>query len=148
MEKLQEAIKYISVQTTALCKKVTNNEYPIGYLTIFSHYPKEFEKLKEMALRLGKIVGDHNGPIFRLHSPIKLISNDLAKIRVRKPDPYRLHVGCTDFIMPSYDSFKKTFLRKNPNNLRLIKRPEFEMIEFFDPDYDVLAYVLNTKPPE
>jgi hypothetical protein len=54
-----------------------------------------------------------------------------------------MQVGCNDFEVQDYKKFKAEYLPKHPSNLRLIERPEYEMVEFFDPDYDVLAYVVS-----
>lgn len=142
-EELFEAINYTASKTTELCNKVTGYKYPISGLTIFSHYLREFEELKKIALGLGKLDSENNGPYVKLYEPIKLFGNELTLLRVRQPDPYRLHVGCNDFEVSNYEEFKKQYLEAKSNNLRLIKRLEYEMIEFFDPDFDVLAYVLS-----
>ncbi len=81
-------------------------------------------------------------------SCISLLSyqkNELSLLRIRKPDPYRMQVGCNDFKVPDYHDFKRKYLDKNQSNLRLIERPEYEMVEFYDPDYDVLAYVVSKE---
>lgn len=142
-DELREAIFYVTQKTTELCKKVTGNEYPISSLTIFTHYPDEYEKLKSIIFELGILDHENNGPFIKLHQPITLSKSKLELLRIRQPDPYRLHVGCDDFKVENYENFKNQFLKKSPNNLRLIKRPGYEMIEFFHPDYDVLAYVLS-----
>lgn len=143
-DQLYEAIEYVANKTTELCKRITGNEYQINGLTIFSHYPNEFDKLKRIVLDLGTFYKEHNGPYVKLHQPIQLFKNSLSLLQIRQPDPYRFHVGCNDdFEVGDYQDFKRQFLNKNPNNLRLIERPEYEMIEFFDPDYDVLAYVVS-----
>ncbi len=144
-EELLEAIAYAATKTTKLCKKVSGNEYSISSLTIFAHYPDEFEKLKSILFELGELDHENNGPFVRLSQKIKLPNNELELLRVRQPDPYRMHVGCNDFEVSNYEEFKSKYLDNNPNNLRLIKRPEYEMIEFFDPDFDILAYVLSSS---
>lgn len=141
---LFEAIHYVASESSKLCKKVIGKEYPISGLTIFAHYPKEFETLKKILLKMGSLVSENNGPFIRVRESISLPNNKLDLFRIRKPDPYRLHVGCNDFQVPSYKEFKKKCLERNPDNLRLIVRPEYEMIEFFDPDFDVLAYVVSS----
>lgn len=142
-EKLLEAIGYVADKATQLCRKITGNEHPISGLTIFSHYPEEFQTLKKIQLEIGVLQSEYNGLYVCLHQPIYLAHNKLELLRVRIPDPYRMQVGCCDFEVENYQNFKREFLSKNPNNLRLIERPEYEMIEFFDPDYDVLAYVVS-----
>lgn len=142
-DKLYEAVDYVAVKTTKLCEKIVKDKYPISTLTIFSHYPDEFEQLKKILFELGELDHENNGPFVKLYKPIQLSNNKLELLRVRQPDPYRMQVGCNDFEVPDYKEFKKQFLDENPDNLRLIVRPKYEMIEFFDPDYDVLAYVLS-----
>lgn len=143
-QSLLETVNYVVSETTKMCQKITSKEYPISSLTIFSHYIAEFETLQELLLEMGELKAENNGPYVKLRSPIKLQLNELIFLRIRKPDPYRMQVGCSDFEVPDYEQFKSEFL-DGKNGLRLIQRPEYEMIEFFDPDFDVLAYVLS-KP--
>ena len=142
-DQLLEAIDYVAQQTTQLSTKITGREYPIGYLTIFSHYSDEFDGLIKIVQNLGVQDGANNGFSFLLHKPIVLLRGDLTRVRIRKPDPYRMQVGCDDFVVPDFIEFRNEFLDTHPDNLRLIKRPEHEMIEFFDPSFDVLAYVVS-----
>ena len=142
---LLEAVQYVALKTTELGKSIVGVEYTIGYLTIFTHYPDEFNELREIAAALGEIKDANNGFMISLEAPIQLPNNELTKLRIRKPDPYRAHVGCNDFVIPQYEAFKNEFLGAKPSNLRLIERPDYEMIEFFDPDFDVLAYVVNKE---
>jgi hypothetical protein len=142
-QELRRAIDYVTTQTTSLCRKITNKEYPISYLTIFSHSDEEFSNLRQVVEPLGQIVDANNGYAVKLKNPIQLANGELGKIRIRKPDSERPQVGCNDFAIPDYALFKKTELLNHPNNLRLIKRSEYEMIEFFDPEYDILAYVVS-----
>jgi len=143
-DELLETITYIACETTKLCIQVTGHEYPISSLTVFAHYPNEFIQLKDILLSMGKFKSENNGPFVELYEPIHLPSQELSLVRIRKPDPYRMQVGCNDFEIPSYENFKGEFLNKN-ECVRLIERPEYEMIEFFNPDFDVLAYIIS-KP--
>jgi len=92
---------------------------------------------------MGKRFNENNGPRIVLNNPIIIGKNKIEYLRIRKPDTYRMQTGCCDFIVDDYNDFKKTSLHRNKTNLRLIKRDEYEMIEFFDPDFDVLAYVVS-----
>lgn len=84
---------------------------------------------------MGSFDHESNGTFVKLHSPISFKGNQVIMLRIRKPDPYRMHVGCCDF--------KAKILKENSKNLREIVRPEYNMIEFFDFDFDVLAYVVG-----
>jgi hypothetical protein len=147
-EELLGAIDYVVVRTTELGKMVTGQLHYISSLTIFSHFPDEFENLKKILLEMGDMEAENNGPLVKLKTPIKAGKNNIKFLRIRKPDPYRAQVGCADFITDDYETFKKDYLDNHPQNLRLFKRPEYEMIEFFDLSYDVLAYVLSRNPYE
>ncbi|MDP2638773.1 MAG: hypothetical protein Q8P06_01225 [Candidatus Azambacteria bacterium] len=140
---LRGVVIYIADKTSDLAKKIIGKTLPISSLTIFAHHPDEFEKLSKMAKTLGNFVNENNGPRVALHEPIKVGENTVIHLRIRKPDPYRMQVGCGDFDVPNYVAFKNEYLSEHLNNLRLIKREDYEMIEFFDPDYDVLAYVVS-----
>ncbi len=142
-KELREAVVYVADKTSDLAKKIIGKTLPISSLTIFAHYPDEFEKLSGMVKTLGNFVNENNGPRVALHEPMKVGENTIIHLRIRKPDPYRMQVGCSDFGVQDYNLFKNEYLFKHSNNLRLIERKDYEMIEFFDPDFDVLAYVVS-----
>ncbi len=142
-EQLLRAAEYIATKTSELCKKVLRQNLPISSLTVFAHYPEEYEHLTKILNALGTFYNENNGPRVVLDKPLKIGNNTITHLRVRKPDPHRMQVGCNDFDIENYIEFKKQNLLAHPNNLRLIDRPEYEMVEFFDPDYDVLAYAVS-----
>ncbi len=141
-QQLRKTVIYIANETSKLSKKIIGKILPIKSLTVFSHYPDEFEKLSEITKTIGNFLNENNGPRIILHKPIKVGNNTIIHLRIRKPDPYRMQVGCNDFEIIDYNTFKNENLSKHTNNLRLIKRSNYEMIEFFDPDFDILAYVV------
>ena len=143
-EKLIEAVKYVASQTSMLAQKIVRQSFPISSLTIFSHSQDEFENLVKIQSELGSFYNENNGPRIALYEPIIAGENRITYLRIRKPDPERPQVGCNDFDT-DYESFKNQYLAAHPNNLRLVKRPDYEMIEFFDPDFDVLAYVISKE---
>lgn len=144
-EELLKAVHYIADRSSVMCAKIIGHVLPISSLTVFSHYPDEFEYWEKMLPLMGAVLTYNNGPYVNLTEPILLPTGKIMKLRVRYPDPERPQVGCNDFEVKDYTSFKKHYLDTNPNNLRLIMRPEYEMIEFFDKDFDVLAYVLSKQ---
>lgn len=139
-KELVKGVKYVAKENTKLCKKLTGKKLPISSITIFSHYRQEFQKLSAILHRLGSLYDENNGPRVTLHKPIKAAGHRITQLRIRKPDPYRMQVGCSDFDV-NYEEFKTAFSKAK--GLRIIRRQEYEMIEFFDPDFDVLAYVVN-----
>lgn len=142
-EELLQAVTYVAQQSNKLCEKITSKSLPVTYLTICAHYPDEYEQLVKVASTLGEVVEANNGIAIMPKEPIKTASQTISKLRIRKPDPYRTQVGCNDFDAGDYQEFKEKYLVANPNNLRVIQRPEYEMIEFYDPDFDVFSYVVS-----
>ncbi len=144
-ERLIAAVRYVAESTTDMLKEITGESLPIGPLTVFSHYPDEFENLKSILVSMGQVTHQNNGPFVRLDQPIKVGDQKIVNLRVRMPDPYRMQVGCNDFIVNDYVKYKGGVLHTFSQNVRLFDRPDFEMIEFYHPDYDVLAYVLGER---
>ncbi len=140
-----KAINWIVVKTIKLGELATNQPYNISSLTVFAHYPQEFEQIKIMLLEMGTEVAENHGPFVKLTKPLNIESNNIDTVRIRRPDPYRMQVGCVDFKVENYEEFKNTYLTNEPENLRLIEREDYEMIEFFDPNLDVLAYVVSKQ---
>ena len=141
---LIQAIQYIAKKTRELNLSITGNEYPISSLTVFSHYADEFENLKKILVSLGEQFAENNGPFVKLRKPIIIEGGQtIDKVRIRKPDQERPQVGCNDFTVPDYEEFKQIQLANHPDRLHLIERLEYDMIEFHDPEFDVLAYVLS-----
>lgn len=70
---------------------------------------------------------------------------------IRRPDPYRLHVGDVDFYLEEseYTKLKSKMLNgKKVNGARGFERPDLDMIELYDPDLDALGYVSTNKMTE
>lgn len=140
-EELIKVVKYIATETLKLAKKIIRKTFPIKSLTVFAHSQSEYELLTGILAEMGKPHNYNNGPRVELSEPIKVRSNYINYLRVRTPDVERPQIGCNDFEI-NYDDFKKTYLDKYKNKLIFIKRLEYEMIEFRDPDFDVLAYAV------
>jgi len=141
-EELIEAVKYVAIETSRLAKKIVGKTFPITSLTIFAHSQFEFDNLIQILADIGKPYNYNNGPRVTLYKPILIDDNKIIHLRIRKPDPERPQVGCNDF-KTSYNRFKSKYLSKHSKNLIFIERPKYEMIEFRDSDFDVLAYVVE-----
>lgn len=141
---LLKAVEYVARTTTLLAEKIVGEPFPIKSLTIFSHDQLEYENLVKILAELGMPYNESNGPRVVLHNPIIAGDNKITHLRIRKPDLERPQVGCNDF-ETDYTAFKEQYLDAHPGNLRLIKRPAYEMIELSDPEFDVLAYVVSPE---
>ncbi len=139
---LIESVKYVAQETTRLCEKIIGKSFPIKSLTIFTHEEMEYKLLFAILGTLGNPYNYNNGPRIELFEPIIVGDNKITHLRLRKPDIERPQVGCNDF-ETDYELFKNEYLNKYPENLNLIIRPEYEMIELHDEKFDVLAYVVS-----
>jgi hypothetical protein len=142
-DELLQAVRYVAEQTSELSKKIIGCSFSIKSLTIFSHFEDEFINLKKILFELGDLYNENNGPRIKLHQPIKIGDNQIEYLRIRQPDSERPQVGCCDFEVEDYFAFKNQYLESHKDNLRLIIRTEYEMIEFFHPGFYVLAYVVS-----
>lgn len=143
-DKLVEAVIYTATASSQMCSGILGTSLPIHTLTIFSHFDTEFEFLKRTLLDMGSPFNENNGPRVTLNEPIQVGENTITHLRIRHPDSERPQVGCNDFDVENYETFKQAHLLKHPKNLHLIQRPDYEMIEFKDLKYDVLAYVVSS----
>lgn len=150
-KELLEAIKHIHFECYRLCKQSFGEYFPnAGNIGVFCHYDDEYESLTELRKEMTEASDNYNQKYFKLHEPIVISAKDdvpettYTYLYIRKPDPYRFHVGDIDFYFPqeSYDKLKNEMLRgKNVKGARVFDRPDLDMIELFDPDSDVLGYV-------
>jgi hypothetical protein len=157
-EELFKAIKHTHLECYKLCKQsfgcYLSNAGNIG---IFCHYDEEYERLIGIRKELTEISDNMNQKYFRLHKPIVIpAQGDVPEttytyLYIRKPDPYRYHVGDVDFYLETkkYKKLKKSLLAgKQMIGARVFKRPDLDMIELYDPDVDALAYVSTNKMTE
>lgn len=141
--KLQEAVVHVARSTSEMVRRIVGVVPPIHSLTVFAHYPDEFQFLSREVLRMGSLFNENNGPRVALHEPIRVGQHTITHLRIRVPDPHRMQVGCNDFDIADYHSFRKKHIPAHSENMRIIPRGSYEMIEIFHPDYDVLAYVVS-----
>ncbi len=145
-EDVIKMVQVIAEKVERLVSGTVGRELPITYLTIFSHHPHEYNRFVEWASELGIKSEVNNGVRFALNEPIQTAGGAIKSVRIRKPDPYRSQIGCADVRVEDYSQFKSEEVPKYAENLRLIERPEYDMIEFFDFNCnDVLAYVLSNQ---
>jgi len=141
-KELIEVVRYVATKTSKLADRIVGKVFSIKSLTVFAHSQSEYELLTGILGEVGKPYNFNNGPRVELHKSINVGSNQITHLRIRKPDIERPQIGCNDF-ETDYELFKSNYLFNHPDNLRLIKRPKYEMIEFYDPNFDVLAYVVS-----
>lgn len=157
-EELLKAIKHIHFECYKLCKQSFGHHLPnAGNMGIFCHYDQEYDRLIQMRKKLTEESGNLNQKYFCLHKPIVIQAygdapeTTYTHLYIRKPDPYRHHVGDVDFYLEpeKYEELKASLLagRKIPG-ARIFERTDLDMIELYDPDLDALAYVSTSRMTE
>lgn len=150
-EQLLEAIHHIHYTSYKLCftvmgKYLSSN----GNIGVFCHYEDEYEKL--IALRKETTDGTSDNPnqkYFPLSEPIVIPAKDdmpkttYTHLYIRKPDPYRHHVGDIDFSLDDsyYQQIKEKVKQGKYPWARIFPATNIDMIELYHPDSDVLAYI-------
>lgn len=157
-EELLEAIKHMHFESHKLCNQ-TFGKYleNAGNIGIFCHYDDEFIFLKKLRETLCEPSDNPDQKYFLLHNSITIPEKDgvpettYTHLYIRRPDPYRHHVGDVDFYLAQkeYEKLKKSLLAgKKMDGARVFERPDLDMIELYNPDSDLLAYVSTKKMTE
>lgn len=148
---LLAAIEHIHVQCYTLCYQSFGKYLPnAGNVGVFCHYDQEFNFLINLRQQLTEASDNLDQKYFRLLQPIiippkgEIPETAYTYLYIRKPDPYRAHVGDIDFCLPlgDYTKLKQSMLAgKQIHGARVFDRPDLDMIELYDPDIDALGYV-------
>jgi hypothetical protein len=157
-KQLLEAIQYVHVACHRLCRQSFSEYLPVaGNVGIFCHYDSEYEQLTTLRQELTEPSDNVNQKYFRLHEPIVVPAQDgipeatYSYLYIRKPDPYRAHVGDVDFFVgiDRYAGLKQSLENGEViAGARLFPRADLDMIELFNPDVDVLGYVSTATMTE
>ncbi len=150
-EELLKAIEYIHFTSYRLCRQSFGQYLPnAGNIGVFCHYDDEYKYLIELRKKLTEDSENFNQKYFRLHKPIVIPAQDGVPettyefLYIRKPDPYRHHVGDIDFYLEEteYQKIKQSLEAGQVlPGARIFPGPHLDMIELYHPDSDVLAYV-------
>jgi hypothetical protein len=153
-EQLFEAIEYIHFASYALCKDSFSKYLPnSGNIGVFCHYEDEYETLVAIRKQLTEPSDNPDQKYFTLYEPIVIAAREDVPettynyLYIRKPDPYRHHVGDVDFYLEQSEyNARKQSLQNGAviPGARIFPRNDLDMIELYNPDVDVLAYV-STK---
>lgn len=156
-ETLLKAVEYVAKEVSKMMFRNYGDLYEIRYLTIFSHYREEYDSTIKFLNGMGQVEAANNGKRVILKKPLSIKTMtleingeqedqivNLKMIRIRKPDPYRMQVGCCDLVISSKDEYSFELTKTDSDDgAREIVRPDMSMIEFYDPDFDVLAYIVK-----
>ena len=150
-DQLKQAIEYTHFACFKLSKLAFGEYLPVaGNTAIFCHYDDEYKLLTN--IREG--LTDESDTLFTKYYHLKeriiippkedIPETTYTHLYIRKPDQNRSQVGDVDFLMEKdeYAELKQSLLDgKEIKGARVFERQEPDMIELYDPDMDVLAYV-------
>jgi len=141
---LKKLIQSIVEEATALKNKhIEYRNTPVNYACIFSQSKEEYEELLEATWKIGKVIQETpSGLLFQI-KPLETVSGILKLLKIRIYDPTRPERGDADFTISNFPEFEKKYLSKP--GFKIMKKPDFYMIELMDPDFDVRVYFSN--PP-
>lgn len=150
-EELIEAVAYTHFACYKLCMQSFGAVLPnAGNMGVFCHYDDEYEQLVAIRKELTEPSDDPNQKYFQLYEPIVIPAKDgvpettYTHLYIRKPDPYRHHVGDVDFYLAQeeYDELKQSLLNgKVIKGARVFPRNDLDMVELHNPDVDALGYI-------
>jgi hypothetical protein len=143
-EDLKNLVKSIVEKSTVLKNKhIEYKNTPVNYACIFSQSKEEYKELLEAARKIGKIIQETpSGLLFHIE-PLETVSGVLKLLKIRIPDPTRPERGDADFTISNFPEFEKKYLSKP--SFKIMKKPDFYMVELMDSDFDVRVYFSN--PP-
>ena len=107
IDELLEAAKHINFEAHKLSKQSFGYYLPnnAGNIGVFCHYDVEYEALIKFRKELTEPSDNPNQKYFTLLKPIVIPAQDdvpettYTHLYIRKPDPYRHHVGDVDFYL-------------------------------------------------
>lgn len=157
-EQLMAAIEHIHFACYELCMQSFGECLPnAGNMGVFCHYNDEYEQLVAIRKELTEPSDDPNQKYFKLYQPITIAAKEgvpettYTHLYIRKPDPYRHHVGDVDFYLEpeQYAELKQSLLDgKVIAGARVFPRNDLDMIELYNPDVDALGYVSTNTMTE
>ena len=157
-DELLQAIRHIHFECCGLCKQAFSRYLKnAGNMGIFCHYNEEYDTLIKLRKEMTEASDNIGQKYFRLYEPIIIpAQGDVPEttytyLYIRKPDPYRHHVGDIDFYLEpdKYAELKQSLKEGNEvQGMRIMDRADLDMIELYDPDVDALAYVSTNDMSE
>ncbi len=148
---LLEAIKYTHFKCFELCKKNFGKYLPVaGNIGIFCHYDDEYKFLTKLREELTEKSDNWNQKYYRLHEPITIPAQGnvpdtvYTYLYIRRRDQYKAQVGDVDFVLDDkgFNELKNSLSHGvEIKGVKILDRPNLNLIELSDPDIDVLSFL-------
>lgn len=157
-KELLYAIKYIHVLCATLCKQTVGTYLPVaGNIGIFCQDADEYERLVGIQKKLTNTEIHVYGKYFLLHNPVTIPTQDgipgatYRYLYIRRPDIHKPQAGDVDFFMEpvAYARLKASLSAGTQiPGMRVLDRPDLDLIECYDPSVDAFAYIGAVKVPD
>jgi hypothetical protein len=157
-EQMLEAVKHIHFACYGLCMESFGKYLPnAGNMGIFCHYNQEYDFLIALRKELTEPSDNPDQKYFKLREPIIIPAEGgvpettYTYLYIRRPDPYRHHVGDVDFYLQSeeYTKLKQSLLEGAViKGARVFPRTDLDMVELYNPDVDALGYISSKTMTE
>jgi len=141
---LFEKVEYLDKKCTEIVNQVYGSSLPVaGNVAIFTHSENEYHHLKLLTKSLIHSSTNPRQKYFQLLEPIKVGNNEYRWLYIRKPNSDSPQRGDIDFLLNQneYNLFKQMVENGKIKYARKYDRPNWDMIEIFDPKSDVLPYI-------
>lgn len=135
-----EALEYTTKELQQLSQKLLGEKLPVSILKLFPHYPEEEVFLFDFISKLGPKTAFSSESSMYVSVDKEIAGNHINVIGVRFLDPYRMQVGCGDYEVAGFETFREKH-RKAPY-IRDVKDNR-DMLEIWYPDSDVLGYIIQ-----
>lgn len=142
MNAIETALKIVAESQAILSDYEILQFSPVlDYVDIFPQNEEEHFALAAEIETLGKpVFKTSTGTTYKLFKPVDTVQGPLELIRVRIYDETRTaFLGHPDYAIAEYEKAKEFLLQKE--NVGMLTRPDYDLIEVWDPKYKVLLYI-------
>ena len=141
-ETFHKALEYLTIQLEELSQKILSEKLPISILKIFPHYPEEYSYLYNLIHAMGPEASFSSKESLYVNVHMYMRGHTITNLGVRFVDPYRMQVGCGDYEVENFETYRQEhllapFVRDTKDST--------DMLEIWHPDFDVLGYVIQKE---
>lgn len=137
---LDKVWEYLTSELEKLSQELLKQSLPINNLKVFAHYPEEYDYLHKLISKMGAKASFSSDTSFYVEVNKKIKGYEIKYVGVRVVDPYRMQVGCGDYEIADYQSFREEILNKS----QFVRSFRDDIVELWHPDFDVLGYIVPT----
>jgi hypothetical protein len=144
-EQFEAALGYVAENVGNLAVRLCGQRMPVPILKLFAHYNSEYQILEGFVKRHGQKAKVSSGNSFYVHvkSGLRVAGEPIELLGVRRPDPYRMQVGCGDYVVDDFQGFADKVIQAQPEYARPVENAHgLSMVELWHPDFDVLGYII------